>query len=97
MQRYYERVESSPNRVGSSERWSAAVAGAVLVAVPASAWVFRGWLSWMEVVVAMVGIASMAVAVLGFVRRRPRSLQAARPSRRHTVCPRSGEPLTEGA
>ena len=79
------------------ERWGGAIMGAVLVSLPLAGWVYRGSLSWMDSIVALIGIAALVLAVEDFVRRRQlaRALQAPRSGGRHTVCPRSGEPLTE--
>lgn len=81
------------------ELWGAAIAGTVLVALPAAIWAFRGSLSWMDTIVALIGIASLVLAVEGFLRRRQRlrALRTARSRARHMVCPRSGELLVEDA
>ena len=43
------------------ERWTAAMAGSVLVAVPLAAWGYRGSLSWMDSIVALIGIAALVL------------------------------------
>ena len=89
MNKHYERVE----------RWSTAITGAVLVALPVAGWIYRGSLSWMDSVVALIGMAALVLAVEDFRRRRhlARALKAPRVGGRHTVCPRSGELLMEEA
>jgi hypothetical protein len=49
----------------------------------------------MDSVVALIGIAALVLAVEDFLRRRDlaRVLKASLAGGRHTVCPRSGEPL----
>ena len=82
------------------ERYGAVFTGTALVGLPAGGWFYRGTLSWMDVIVALIGIAAVASAVEDFMRRRhlARSLRARPgPRGRHTVCPRSGEPRVEGA
>ena len=81
------------------ERWGAPIMGIVLVFLPLAGWLYRGSLSWMDSIVALVGIAALALAVEDFVRRRQlaRALQTPPSGGRHMVCPRSGEPLTEDA
>jgi hypothetical protein len=81
------------------ERWGAAIMGIILVALPLAGWLYRGSLSWMDSVVALIGIAALVLAVEDFLRRRQlaRALQTPRAGGRHTVCPRSGEPLMEEA
>ena len=82
MPKYYELVESRrdrarrihhadharPHRSRDADHWFAAIAGGILVAVPVAACLYRGSLGWMEVVVALMGFASLATAVQGFVR-----------------------------
>lgn len=52
------------------ERHGAVVTGTVLIGLPAASWLYRGTLSWMDVVVALIGIAAFASAVEDFARRR---------------------------
>jgi|SRR5688572_97972 hypothetical protein len=52
------------------ERCAGAVTGAVLVAPALAGWVYRGPPSWMEIVVALIGIAALVLAVQDFLRRR---------------------------
>ena len=89
MNRYDEKIE----------RWGGAIMGTVLVALPVAGWIYRGSLSWMDSVVGLIGIAALVLAVEDFLRRRQltRALQTPRSGGRHTVCPRSGEPLMEEA
>jgi hypothetical protein len=47
------------------ERHSAVVTGTVLIGLPAASWLYRGTLSWMDVVVALIGIAAFASAAEG--------------------------------
>jgi hypothetical protein len=77
------------------ERWGAALMGTVLVALPVAGWIHRGSLGRMDIVVALIGMAALVLAVEDFRRRRhlARILKAPRAGGRHTVCPRSGEPL----
>lgn len=101
MPEYYELIEarlSRARRRRNADRWGAAIAGGVLFALPVGGALYRGSLGWMDVVVAIIGMAGLAVAAAGFMRTRPcASFEEPRSSSRHTVCPRSGEPLTEGA
>lgn len=60
MNRHYQLIE----------RWGGAIAGIVLVALPLAGWVYRGSLSWIDSVVALIGIAAVVLAVEDFVRRR---------------------------
>jgi hypothetical protein len=89
MNRYDEKIE----------RWGGAILGTVLVALPVAGWIHRGSLSWMDSVVGLIGIAALVLAVEDFLRRRhlARALQTPRAGGRHTVCPRSGEPLMKEA
>lgn len=82
MPKYYELVESRrerarrihhadharPDRSRNADHWVAAIVGGILIAVPAAAGLYRGSLGWMEVVVALMGFASLATAVQGFAR-----------------------------
>jgi hypothetical protein len=85
MKRHHNRIE----------RWGRAAAGIVLVTVPLAGWSYRGSVSWMDIVVALAGIAALALVVEDLLRRRhlARALESPPSRRRHTVCPRSGEPL----
>jgi hypothetical protein len=47
----------------NAEFWGAAIAGGVLVAMPAAAGLFRGALGWMDVLVGLMGLGALAVAV----------------------------------
>ena len=53
----------------NAESWGAAIAGGVLVAIPAAAGLYRGALGWIDVVVALMGLGALAVAAHGFSRR----------------------------
>ena len=74
------------------ERWGAPIMGTVLVSLPLAGWVYRGSLSWMDSIVALIGVAALVLAVEDFVRRRQlaRALQTPRSGGRHTGCPRPG-------
>lgn len=52
----------------SSDRWGAAVAGGILFALPMAGALYRGSLGWMDAVVAVMGIAALAVAADSFAR-----------------------------
>ena len=52
----------------SSDRWGAAIAGGILFALPMAGALYRGSLGWIDVVVAIMGIAGLAVAADGFAR-----------------------------
>jgi hypothetical protein len=94
MSKYYERVES---RNRNADHWGAAIVGSILFGLPIAGAFYRGTFGWMEIVVAVIGVASVVTAAEGFMRRRPRPLsKAPRSTGRHTVDPRSGEPLPEG-
>lgn len=82
---------------GRIEPWGAAITGVVLVGLPAVGWIYGGSLSWMDSVVALIGIAALVSAVESLLRRRrlTRALQTPQVRGRHAVCPRSGEPLME--
>jgi len=58
---------------------TAAITGAVLVAVPLAGWVDLGSLGWRDAIVALVGIAALVLAVAHFLRWRQlgRALQNA--------------------
>jgi hypothetical protein len=60
MNGYHERIE----------RWVAVITGTVLIALPAAGWIYRASLSWMDSVVALIGIAALVLAVEDFLRRR---------------------------
>lgn len=60
MPKYYE---SRP------DRWGAAMAGAILFALPMAGALYRGSFGRMDVVVALMGIAALAVAADSFARR----------------------------
>jgi hypothetical protein len=55
-------MNKHPSRI---ERWGGAAAGIVLVAVPLAGWAYGGSVSWMDIVVALTGIAALAVVVDG--------------------------------
>ena len=44
------------------ESWHAAIAGSILFAVPIAGGFYRGWFGWMEVVVAVIGVAALVAA-----------------------------------
>ncbi|HXV12543.1 MAG TPA: hypothetical protein VD839_17210 [Burkholderiales bacterium] len=79
------------------ERWGGAAAGIVLVTLPLAGWSYRGSVSWMDIIVALAGIAALVLVVEDLLRRRhlARALKSPRSARRHAVCPRSGEPLED--
>lgn len=52
----------------SSDRWGAAIAGGILFALPMAGALYRGSLGWIDVVVAIMGIAGLAVAADSFAR-----------------------------
>lgn len=80
---YYEWIESRRKRRNrNADNWGAALAGGVLFALPVSAGLFRGSFGWMEVVVAVIGIASLVSAAEGFMRSRPRQRRVTRFVRR---------------
>jgi predicted MFS family arabinose efflux permease len=58
---------------------TAAMTGAVLVAVPLAGWLYRGSLGWRDAIVALVGIAALVLAGAHFLRWRElgRALQNA--------------------
>jgi hypothetical protein len=86
MPKYHELVESRSDAVRRSpdadhlrarrsdraDRWGAAIAGTILFAVPVAGGLYRGSFDWMDVVVGLMGFASLAVAVNGFARDWPR-------------------------
>ena len=90
MPNYYELVESRrerarrihraddarPHRSRSADHWLAAIAGGILVAVPVAAGLYRGSVGWMEVIVVLMGLASLATAVQGFARDSTRRSSA---------------------
>ena len=63
---------SRARRRDRADRWGAAIAGTILFAVPVAGGLYRGAFDWMDVVVALMGCASLAVAINGFARDRPR-------------------------
>lgn len=58
----------------------AAITGTVLVALPLAGWAYRGTLTWMDIVVALIGITALVFAPEDFLRRRQlmRALQTPR-------------------
>lgn len=52
----------------SSDRWGAAIAGGILFALPMAGALYRGSLGWIDAVVAVMGIAGLAVAADSFAR-----------------------------
>jgi ABC-type enterobactin transport system permease subunit len=62
------------------EGWGAAITGTVLVALPLAGWAYRGTLSWMDIVVVLIGITALVFALEDFLRRRQlmRALQTPR-------------------
>ena len=58
------------NNYQHRERWAGAVTGAVLVAPALAGWFYRGSPSWMEMIVALIGVAALLLAVEDFLRRR---------------------------
>lgn len=99
MPMYYERIESRLSRAPTSrnaDHWGAAVAGSILFALPVAGGFHRGSFGWIEVVVAVIGIAGLVTAAEALMHSRPRSSsEASRSAGRHTACPRSGEFLRE--
>lgn len=74
MSKYHELIESRLKPRGNdADRWGAAIAGTVLFALPTAGGLYRGSFGWMEAVVAVTGIAGLAVAADAFMRHRPRS------------------------
>ena len=63
--RYYEKIESLPDRAGPGpeERRGALIAGALLAGLPVAAWLYRGSLDWSDGVVALAGVALVALAL----------------------------------
>lgn len=51
-----------------SDRWGAAIAGGILFALPMAGALYRGSFGWIDVVVAVLGIAGLAVAADSFAR-----------------------------
>jgi hypothetical protein len=100
MPKYYELIESRlirARRSRNADHWGAAIAGGILFALPTAGALYRGSFGWMDVVVAVIGVASLVSAAEGFMRSRPQSFKAPRSTGRHTVYPRSAEPLLEEA
>jgi hypothetical protein len=59
-----------------ADRWGAVLAGIALLALPMSAALYRGAFSWLDVVVALMGIGALAAAADSFVRNaRPEGLR----------------------
>ena len=51
-----------------SGAWGAAIAGGILFALPVAGAFYRGSFGWMDVVVALIGVAGLAAAAGGFTR-----------------------------
>ena len=51
-----------------SAAWGAAIAGSILLVLPVAGAFYRGSLGWVDVVVALIGVAGLAVATEGFIR-----------------------------
>lgn len=68
MKKYYERTE----------RWGALLAGTLLIILTTAAASYRGSFSWMDVIVAVMGIAALAVAANSFLRNAPPEKRAPR-------------------
>ena len=66
MPKYYELSRNA-------DLWAAGIAGAILFALPIVGALHRGSFGGMEVVVAVTGVATLAVVVEGLMRRRTRS------------------------
>lgn len=52
----------------SADRWGAAMAGGILFALPMAGALYRGSFGWIDVVVAVIGVAGLAVAADSFAR-----------------------------
>jgi hypothetical protein len=95
MPRYYEFIESRLRRPGAGRKagsWAAAIAAALLLALPIAGALYRGSFGGMEIPVAVTGIAVLAVAVADrLVPARRRS------AIRGDARLQSGEALLEGA
>ena len=69
MRKHYGGMERSRKRDARPDRWGAAMAGGILFAVPMAGGLYRGSLGWMDAVVAIMGVAALAVAADSFARR----------------------------
>ena len=69
MRKQYRGIERSRKRAARADRWGAAMAGGVLFALPMAGGLYRGSLGWMDAVVAIMGVAALAVAADSFARR----------------------------
>lgn len=63
------RYSMKKHNAAAADRWGAAIAGAILFALPMAAGFYRGSLAWMDLVVALMGIGALAVAADSFTRR----------------------------
>lgn len=71
MPKYHEWIKSRFNRARNSrnaDRWGAAIAGSILFALPVTGGFYRGSFGWIEVVVAVIGVAGLVSAADGLSR-----------------------------
>jgi hypothetical protein len=94
MRKHHGGFERSRKRNARADRWGAAMAGGILFALPMAGGLYRGSLGWIDAVVAIVGVAALAVAADSFARRNRRpeasSEVSCAPPGTSSGCPRVG-------